>query len=91
MSEIGRPIPLGIIHPEDFDKLSITDPTSGAGDSDLESIRSQIADLRGSVKDLAKTTARTIEAHPLIAATAISLGLWALVGLTARRGYRLRD
>lgn len=91
MSEIGRPIPLGVIHPADFDKLNINDPTSQGNDSDLESIRSQIADLRRSVSDLAKVTSRTIEAHPLIAATAISLGLWALVGLTARLAYRSRD
>lgn len=84
MTTIGQPIPLGIIHPADYEDLGIAKEPEANSASDLEAIRTQIEALRQSVARLSRAAARTAEAHPLAAVAVISLGLWALAGISTR-------
>jgi hypothetical protein len=85
---IGEPIPLGIIHPEDAEKLGIDIPEAEPAAKQLEAIRSQIADLRESVSRLARSAAQSVEQHPVTAVTFVSLGLLAVTMLTSPRRRR---
>lgn len=80
---IGKPIPLGIIHADDADKLGINNRVPSQPMDQLEAIRSQLAELRDSVGRLTKATARSVEAHPVAAVTVVSLVLLACAILTS--------
>jgi hypothetical protein len=88
MTTLGEPIPLGIIHPEDFDRLGVQSPSVNQERGDLQRIHSQIAELRQTVSNLSAAVGRAVERHPLVSAAAISFVIWVILGLTARRMYR---
>jgi CBS domain-containing protein len=88
--KIGEPIPLGIVTKKDVIDLSLGGPPDQAIADEISDLRNQIAELRTALAKAGKTTARSIEAHPLLAATVVSLGLWALIGVGSRRVFRVR-
>jgi hypothetical protein len=82
LPKIGEPIPLGIIKAEDTDTLGVEMPSVS---DQIAVLRDELAALRSMLADVGRATSETVRAHPIIAASVISIGLWALIGLTSRR------
>jgi hypothetical protein len=87
--KIGEPIPLGIVTKKDVIDLGLRGAPDQAIADEISDLRNQIAKLRTALANAGKTTVRSIEAHPLMAAAVVSLGLWALIGLGSRRVFRV--
>jgi hypothetical protein len=79
--KIGEPIPLGIIKASDDESQAEMPATS----AQIDALRDELANLRALIADIGRATTATVRAHPIIAASVISLGMWAAIGLVSRR------
>jgi len=80
---IGSPIPLGIIDAQGVHETTPSDEPD-ALEEQLASLRQQVEDLRGQLAKIGEKTLASVQAHPFMAAAAMSIGLWTLLALTAR-------
>jgi len=80
---IGKPLPLGVVDAKGVHEIAPT-PEPDAIEDQLASLRQQVEELREKLASIGKKTVAAVEAHPFIAAAAVSVGLWALLAVTAR-------
>ena len=80
---IGTPIPLGIVDAKGVHEINAAGAPDTINDQ-LTSLRKQVDDLRHQLATISRKTVASVEAHPLIAVAAVSIAMWALLGLTAR-------
>lgn len=92
--KLGEPIPLGIVTTDTavLGEKQTTEPTPAADGNERESVADQIVALKQEIEalktriaDAGRSTVQPVEAHPFIAATIISLGIWGLMALAYRR------
>ena len=80
---IGSPIPLGIIDAQGVHQTTQNEQPEAMEDQ-LALLRKQVEELRGQLAKIGEKTIASAQAHPFIAAAAVSVGLWAVLALTAR-------
>jgi len=85
MAKIGEPTSLDVINQQDFDTLRPEKPGINVGSGRLVSIRAWIAELPYIGAKLGGEVAGAADRHRLTVASAISIPLWTLLGLSARR------
>ncbi|WP_426127635.1 hypothetical protein [Pararhizobium sp. PWRC1-1] len=88
--KLGEPIPLGIVTTDTavLGEKQATEPTPAADANERESVNDEVLALKQEIEahksriaDAGRITVQTVEAHPLIAATIISLGIWGLMAM----------
>ncbi|OJF89897.1 hypothetical protein [Pararhizobium antarcticum] len=91
--KLGEPIPLGIVTRDTAvlgdetiheNTTAVGDGTQSVGDQ-IAALKEEIAALKLRLADAGKSASAAVEAHPLITATIVSLGAWALVAMVYRR------
>lgn len=99
--KIGEPIPLGTVERStavlgDDDNQNMGSNGNGSAHQthveQLAALRADIEALKEKVGRAGRTAASTVQAHPILTATALSIGLWAVLGMIYRRSdYQLSD